>query len=216
MVVQDSKAFWMGEQDWFLLQVFNAGVSSSSGGAAFVLRWASSRGERRGVVAWATLGAGATLGGVRRGGVLVGNGENVAGGRGLGTWQGLRGGTMGGLAGGGRGGAAIAVVRLLATVVVSRVAFRGMRGGGDLLDGVSLIWGMLCLRMLPRRSRWSRAVVLRCWGMRPLISSESLCAAATTRSEGVTVGWVRYLCLRKMVAETRVERVLCIHMVQAR
>ena len=85
VVVQASKAFWMGERDWFLLRVFCAGVSSSSGGAACVLHWASSRGERRGVVAWATLGAGATLGGVRRGGVLVGNGENVAGGRGLGN-----------------------------------------------------------------------------------------------------------------------------------
>ena len=113
---------------------------------------------------------------------------------------------MGGVAGGGRGGASNAVVRPLTT---------WMRGGGDSLEGVSWSWGMLCLRMLPRCSRWSRAVVLSCWGMRPLISSESLCAAATTRSAGVTVGWVIYLCLWKTVAETRVERVSGIHMVKA-
>ena len=96
VVVQASKAFWMGERDWVLLRVFCAGVLSSSGGAACVLRWASSRGEWRGVVAWATLCAGATLGGVRRGGVLVGNGEmwlagadwGTGGGSEVGRWEG--------------------------------------------------------------------------------------------------------------------------------
>ena len=61
---QASMAFWMGERCRVLLRVLCAGAlsSSSCGEAGCAARCACRRGERRGAVAWATLGTGATLG----------------------------------------------------------------------------------------------------------------------------------------------------------
>ena len=74
---QASMAFWMGERCCVLLRVLCAGASSlsSCGEADCVARWACGHGERRGVVAWATLGAGAILGGAQRGAVGVRKGK---------------------------------------------------------------------------------------------------------------------------------------------
>ena len=68
--------------------------------------------------------------------------------------------------------------------------------------------------MVTRRSRWLRLVVLRWCGMQPLILLDKVVATAMTRLEGVTAGFVRYLCLWKTVAEKRVDHVSFIHMVQ--
>ena len=90
---QARMAFWMGERCRVLLRVLFAGALSLSlfGGADCVTRWACCRRQRRGVVAWATLGAGATLRagttlrGERRGDVGVRKvntrGENIVKGR---------------------------------------------------------------------------------------------------------------------------------------
>ena len=69
--------FWMGERCRVLLRVLCAGasLSSSCGETGCAARCACRCGERRGAVAWATLGAGATLGGARRGAVGVRKGK---------------------------------------------------------------------------------------------------------------------------------------------
>ena len=60
-----------------------------------------------------------------------------------------------------------AMMRPLTTVVVSR-GERCVAGvGGVTCVALSSTCGMRCFRMLPRRSRWSRLVVLRCCVMRP-------------------------------------------------
>ena len=164
-----------------------------------VCAWACNRGERRGVATVATLGGlgGATLGvGTTLGdGVTFGGGVSVAGARGGNTrgvlcFCGVACGTPPGGVVGGDGGI------------------------GNVVGG-ALIWDMRCLRMVSRRSRWSRLAALRWCGIWPLILSAKVLAAAMTRSEGVTAGFVRYLCLWKTVAETRVYHVSFIHMVQA-
>ena len=75
---QASMAFWMGERCRVLLRVLCAGALSSflCGEADCAARCACRRGERRGVVAWATLGAGATLGAVA---TLGGEGRGAVG-----------------------------------------------------------------------------------------------------------------------------------------
>ena len=105
------------------------------------------------------------------------------------------------------------------TVVVRYGDCRSGVVGGDWgisnVVGSALICGMCCLSMVPRRLRWSRLVDLRWCGMRPFLLLANFLAAAMTRLEGVTDGFVRYLCLWKTVAETRVDHVSFIHMVQA-
>ena len=137
------------------------------------------------------------------------------------TFWGRRGGRIGGLIGPGGGGAEVVVMRTSTARVVVRHGDRhsGVVGGdwgiGNVVGGVSICI-MRCLRMVPMRSRWSRLVALRWCGMRPLILLANFLASAMTRSEGVMDGFVRYLCLWKTVAETRVNCVSFIHMVQAR
>ena len=76
-LVQASLAFWMGERCRVLLRVLFVGMLSLSlfGEADCAARCACSRRERRGVVAWATLGAGVTLGGGWCGTVVVRKGK---------------------------------------------------------------------------------------------------------------------------------------------
>ena len=108
---QASMAFWMGERCCVLLRVLCAGALSSSlcGATGCAACCADRRGERRGTVALATLGAGATIGGARRGAVGVRKGktrgESIVEGRSvlcavcgleMKTLRGRRGGTIGG------------------------------------------------------------------------------------------------------------------------
>ena len=56
--------------------------------------------------------------------------------------------------------------------------------------GGASICGMRCLRIVSRRLRFSRMVVLRWCGMRPLISSAKVLASVMTQLEGVTAGFL--------------------------
>ena len=77
-------------------------------------------------------------------------------------------------------------------------------------------WSHPCLRMIPSRSNWCRAVLLSWVAMRPLSSAANLPEVAMTRSSGVTLGLVMYLCLWKTVAEILVDLVSLIHIFYAR
>ena len=179
------------ERHFALLQVLLAGVSPLSSGG-IMCAWACNRGGRQGVAAASTLGGGTTFGG----GGILGGGVTVAG---------------------AIGGNTRGVFCCCGGVCGPRPS--GVVGGdwgiGNVVGGAS-ICGMLCLRMLPRRSRCLRLVALIWCGMQPLISSTNVLAVTMMRSEGVTAGFVRDLCLWKTVAETRVARVSFSHIVQAR
>ena len=159
--------------------------------------WACNRGECQGVATVATLGGGSTLGGgtTFEGGVTLVGDVAVAGSR--------EGNTRG-------------VFYLCGGACESRPSgVVGVDWGiGNIVSG-ALICGMRCLRMVTRRSMWLRLVVLRWCGMQPLILLDKVVATAMTRLEGVTAGFVRYLCLWKTVAETRVAHVSFIHIFQA-
>ena len=135
--------------------------------------WYCNRGERRGVATATTLGGGATLGGgtTLGGGVTVGGGVAVAG---------------------ARGGNTRGVFCRCGGACGTRPS--GVGGGGDWgignVVGGALISGIRCLRMVLRRSRWSRLVALIWCGMQPLILSANFLAATITRSEGVIAGFV--------------------------
>ena len=115
------------------------------------------------------------------------------------TLWGGRGGRIGGMIGPCGGGAKGVVMRpSTVTVVVRRGECRSgvvvvYWGIGNIVGGAS-ICSMYSLRMLPRRLRWSRLVALRWCGMQTLISLANFLSAAMTQSEGVTAGFVRYLC----------------------
>ena len=150
-----------------------------------VCAWACNCGEFRGVATAATLG----------GEVARGSGVDVTGARG-GNTRGLFcrcGGACGTLPSGVAGG---------------DCGIRSVVGGAS-------ICGMRCLRMVSRRLRWSRLVALIWCVMWPLISLANVLAATMTQSEGVTARFVRYLCLWKIVAETRVARMSFIYIFQS-
>ena len=77
-------------------------------------------------------------------------------------------------------------------------------------------WDHPCLRMVPSRSNWCRAVLLRWVAMQTLSSATNFPDVVMTRSSGVTLGLVMSLCLWKMVAEILVALVYFIHIVHLR
>ena len=88
----------------------------------------------------------------------------------------------------------------------------GIGGGRAGFSG----WAHPCLRMVPNHSNWCRAVLLRWVAMRPLSSAANLPDVAMTRSSGVTLGSVMYLCLWKTVVEILVNIVSFIRIVHVR
>ena len=75
---------------------------------------------------------------------------------------------------------------------------------------------LFSFRMLPSVVSCSSVVLLRCSGIFPFSSCDSLFIAAMTRSSGVTSGLMMYLCLWNTVPETRVVFIYFVHMIQVR